>query len=130
MHSGDYYFSSPKVSIYFNKFYYRALRFNIPKYVNIAITTGQMSQMIFGIYVNYIVKQVKKRGEPCSVSDENVTVSFVMYASYFALFFHFFYLAYIKKSKKVSVNGRKDQQNGIKTNGAHKTNSIENKKQS
>jgi elongation of very long chain fatty acids protein 6 len=93
----------------------RALRFQIPKFVNIAITTGQISQMIFGIYVNITVYQAKKRGDPCSVSDENVIVSFLMYASYFALFFHFFYLAYIKKSpKKVAT-----KQNGVKQNGHH-----------
>jgi elongation of very long chain fatty acids protein 6 len=111
---------------------FRALRFNIPKFVNIAITTGQISQMIFGIYVNLKAYGIRKRGDPCDTSDENITVSFMMYGTYFLLFFHFFYLAYIKKpTRKITDNNAKKQQNGV--NGVHHKNNnnsiIENKKQ-
>lgn len=87
---------------------FRAMRFKIPKFVNITITFGQMSQMVFGIYVNVTAYLVKKRGEKCQVSDENITWSFIMYASYFVLFFHFFYKAYIapKSVKKHEQNGK------------------------
>jgi elongation of very long chain fatty acids protein 6 len=78
----------------------RAMRFRIPKWVNIVITSGQISQMIIGIYVNSIAYSKKKRGEYCGVSDENITWSFIMYFSYFLLFFHFFYNAYIAPSPK------------------------------
>ena len=109
---------------------FRALRFNIPKIVNIAITSGQISQMVFGIYVNLKAYGIKKEGRPCDVSDENITVSFIMYGSYFLLFFHFFYLAYIKKpvNKRETLNNKKEH-NGVGKNGIHKNNSIENKKQ-
>lgn len=105
---------------------FRALRFNIPKFISIAITTGQISQMIFGIYVNCIVYQVKKRGEPCKTSDENVIVSFVMYGTYFLLFFKFFYSAYIKKPIKKVTNGitnKKELNGGTShaSNGTHKS---------
>lgn len=63
--------------------------------------------MIFGIYVNLTVYSVKKRGDKCQVSDDNVTWSFIMYASYFVLFFHFFYKAYISpKAVKNQPNGK------------------------
>lgn len=73
----------------------RALRFKIPKWVNIAITSGQISQMVFGIYVNCQAYLKKQRGESCEISDENIKWSFLMYFSYFLLFFHFFYKTYI-----------------------------------
>jgi len=89
---------------------FRAMRFNIPKWVNIAITSGQISQMIIGIVVNLVAYSTKKRGEQCAVTDENIQWSFIMYFSYFLLFFHFFYNAYISKSSKKS-----QKQNGTTT---------------
>jgi hypothetical protein len=96
---------------------FRALRFQIPKWVNIAITSGQISQMVFGIYVNTVAYMKKRRGEHCDVSDENITWSFIMYFSYFVLFFNFFYKAYIApKSKRSGVVANGKHQNG---NGVH-----------
>ena len=102
---------------------FRALRFNIPKWVNIVITSGQISQMIFGIYVNTIAYYKKQRGESCDVSNENIKWSFIMYFTYFVLFFHFFYEAYLAKPKrrtttKQQANGHHHHQNG-KLNGHH-----------
>ncbi len=63
--------------------------------------------MGIGIYINIKVYNVKKLGEPCAVTDENVLLSFLMYGSYFMFFCHFFYLAYLKKTtKKLSSNGK------------------------
>lgn len=94
---------------------FRALRFSIPKWVNIAITSGQISQMVFGIYVNCVVYFKKARGEPCGVSDDNIRWSFFMYFTYFLLFFKFFYGAYIApKPSKVHA-----KTNGAVTNGHH-----------
>jgi elongation of very long chain fatty acids protein 6 len=106
---------------------FRALRFKIPRWVNVAITSGQISQMIIGIFVNLTAYYKKKRGEECAVSDENIKWSFIMYFSYFLLFFHFFYNAYIANSKKKTqqqngsataiANGKSYHQNGTKSNG-------------
>jgi elongation of very long chain fatty acids protein 6 len=109
---------------------FRALRFKIPRWVNVAITSGQISQMIIGIFVNLTAYYKKKRGEECAVTDENIKWSFIMYFSYFLLFFHFFYNAYIVNSKKktqqqqqqqngsaIVANGKAYHQNGIKSNG-------------
>ena len=92
------------------------MRFKIPKWVNIAITSGQISQMIFGIYVNCQAYLKKQRGEYCEISEENIRWSFLMYFSYFILFFHFFYKAYIAAPSKprpgVAVNGKSNGTNG------------------
>ena len=111
---------------------FRALRFKIPKWVNIAITSGQISQMVFGIMINYLAYQKKKRGEPCSVSDENIQWSFFMYFTYFLLFFHFFYNAYLASPKKRdgvkngSANGHSKANGHINGNGHHIKSDINN----
>jgi len=107
---------------------FRALRFKIPKWVNVTITSSQISQMVFGIYVNCMVYWKKSRGEPCGVSDENIRMSFLMYFSYFLLFFKFFYHAYISSKRHDSkssgpaapakVNANRHCANGVcLTNG-------------
>lgn len=78
----------------------RALRYQIPKYISILITCGQISQMVVGIYINTVAYTQKKSGNTCHVSYENITFSFLMYASYFLLFCKFFYTAYVSKSNK------------------------------
>jgi elongation of very long chain fatty acids protein 6 len=84
----------------------RALRIRVPKKVTMSITFIQLSQMIFGIYVNWSAYQVYKRGDTCHISDDNIKYSILMYASYFMLFAHFFYNAYMAPKKQVSE--RKD----------------------
>ena len=127
-------------SVMYSYYAFRAMRFNIPKWVNMTITTGQISQMVFGIYVNCVAYFRKQRGQPCQVSDENIMWSFIMYGSYFLLFFHFFYKAYISppanskrtvtvdstsnghiigKADGLLANGNGKYQNGISSNGYH-----------
>ncbi len=72
-----------------------ALRFKIPKWVNIILTSSQILQMIIGIYINFSAFLIKQRGGSCSISDNNLKFSFVMYLSYFILFFNFFYKVYL-----------------------------------
>ncbi|XP_013379110.1 putative fatty acid elongation protein 3 [Lingula anatina] len=75
----------------------RALRYNIPKWVNIMITLMQLLQMVIGVVINIWVYQIKSRGEPCQQSWDNLKYAFLMYFSYFVLFANFFYNAYLKK---------------------------------
>ncbi len=103
---------------------FKALRFKIPKWINIIITSAQLSQMFFGIGINITAFLAKKRGDKCHITDENIMWSFIMYFSYFLLFFKFFYTAYIAKSKSsVSdvnyshANGTMNGVNGLKKNG-------------
>lgn len=107
---------------------FRALRFNIPKWVNIAITSGQISQMVFGIFINCKAYLMKRRGEQCNISDDNIIWSFIMYFSYFLLFFHFFYKAYIAPKPKSSKG--KSTQNGHANGVANGHHHSEDKKKS
>lgn len=81
---------------------FRAMRFSIPKQVNIVITSLQIAQMIVGIYVNLTAYFAKARGTDCYVPYENIYWSFFMYFTYFLLFFHFFRNAYLKKAAHAS----------------------------
>jgi len=99
---------------------FRALRFRIPKWVNIAITSGQISQMVFGIYVNCVAYFKKQRGEHCEISDENIKWSFIMYFTYFLLFFHFFYNAYINPKSNKRVGSSPTGKPYMNGNGVHK----------
>lgn len=75
----------------------KALRFRVPRFVAMFITTAQLAQMVMGSAVNIWAYQVKQAGNECHVSYENIKISLIMYTSYFVLFAHFFRRAYMKK---------------------------------
>lgn len=96
-------------SFMYGYYAFRALRFKIPKWVNIAITSGQISQMVVGLYVNSIAYKKKINGEKCHVSYESIYWSFFMYFTYFVLFFNFFMNAYLRKQPIIkTINLKKD----------------------
>ena len=120
-------------SLMYTYYAFKAMRFYIPKWVSMVITTLQIMQMIVGTAVNILAWQVKSSGRYCSVSYTNIQVSFLMYSSYMILFSYFFYRVYINKDKfpgllqsntKIYFTSfiTKDDlrgTNGIKTNGLH-----------
>ncbi len=76
------------------------------------ITSLQLSQMIIGCWINLQAWQYKKNGEMCQVTDENLKVSLIMYATYFLLFAHFFLGSYIFTSKRGNKqNDKKHEKN-------------------
>merc|ERR1711963_385048 len=81
---------------------FKAMRFNVPKFLAMIITTLQLIQMVVGCLVNIWTYQIKEDGLECQVSDNNIKLSLLMYCSYFVLFARFFYNAYLKpkNSKK------------------------------
>ena len=81
---------------------FRALHFKIPKWVNIAITSMQIIQMVFGVYINVSAYLLKRNGGSCDISDENLNFAFLMYLSYLILFSNFFYHSYLSPSKRVA----------------------------
>ncbi|XP_064618044.1 very long chain fatty acid elongase 6-like [Liolophura sinensis] len=81
----------------------RALKFNVPSYVNIFITAMQLTQMICGCAINVWIFQIKGRGETCHQTYGNINLSSLMYFSYFVLFAHFFYSTYVLKKDRGKV---------------------------
>ena len=82
---------------------FRAMKFSIPKWVQITVTVCQLSQMVVGCFVNYKAYVYKEAGTHCNVAYSNIFWSFVMYAIYFLLFLHLFVVNYVLKppTKKV-----------------------------
>lgn len=92
---------------------FRALHFKIPKWVNILITSMQIIQMVFGVYINVSSYFIKRNGGYCFNSDENLNFAFLMYFSYLILFSNFFYQSYISPSKRaVKATTTQDETNG------------------
>ena len=82
----------------------RAMKFQVPRFVNVCITTMQIIQMVMGMVVNYSVYMAKVKGLPCNQTDFNLTLCSLMYFSYFYLFSQFFYNTYLKAKP---VEGKK-----------------------
>jgi elongation of very long chain fatty acids protein 6 len=87
-------------AVMYGYYAFKAMRFNIPKWVNVTITSMQLSQMAIGIYVNVMAFVIKQRGEHCLVTYDNLKWAFLMYLSYFCLFFHFFYKTYLSPAPR------------------------------
>jgi elongation of very long chain fatty acids protein 6 len=94
-------------AIMYSYYAFRALRFNIPKAVSIAITSLQLLQMLVGIFVNLVagVELFMGRQATCRVTPENIYFSFLLYFSFFLLFFHYFRNAYLKKATTTTRRG-------------------------
>ncbi|CAD5119063.1 unnamed protein product [Dimorphilus gyrociliatus] len=80
----------------------KAMRFSIPKWVSVAITSLQIAQMVVGLSVNIRVYYLKNRNQYCQQTYDNLVWSSLMYLSYLFLFLSFFINAYLKTGKKIS----------------------------
>jgi len=92
-------------SIMYSYYALKALKFRVPRFIAMVITTAQLAQMIMGSAVNIWAYQVKQAGNECHVSYDNIKISLIMYTSYFVLFAHFFRRAYF--APKVNVQKEK-----------------------
>ena len=72
---------------------------SIPSWINIVLTSLQITQMFVGCAINCYAYSVRSSGGFCSTTDENLRASFLMYLSYFTLFVHFFYETYMTKRR-------------------------------
>jgi len=92
---------------------FRAMKYRIPKWIQVTVTMFQLSQMGVGCFVNYKAYVYKQDNVPCQVAYSNIFWSFVMYAIYFALFLHFFFVSYLLKKSDVKVNndGKESKKN-------------------
>ncbi|XP_068244800.1 very long chain fatty acid elongase 6 isoform X2 [Palaemon carinicauda] len=87
-------------SIMYSYYALKALKFRVPRWVAMGITTAQLLQMVMGAAVNIWAYQVKQAGNECHVSYDNIKISLLMYTSYFVLFARFFRRAYVVKDKE------------------------------
>jgi elongation of very long chain fatty acids protein 6 len=88
---------------------FRVLRYNIPVFVMITITSLQTFQMVIGIYVNTYALLKKNKGGFCRVSYENIYWSFFMYFTFFILFSNFFVNRYLRKPARKDSGTNKNK---------------------
>ncbi len=100
-------------SFMYTYYAFKAMRFQIPRFVSMVITSLQIVQMIVGTAVVLSAYHYKTQGHACQASYENLRYSFLMYFSYIVLFSYFFYNAYINKTPPPKELPQKEQhQNG------------------
>ena len=117
-------------SLMYSYYALRAMRFRLPRWVSILITSLQILQMIMGIVLNVSSYLYKSNGHACHQTYKNIFFGLGMYLSYFALFSHFFYNSYLKakssKQKSMDQNANSVQTNGVaKSNGTSVKNGIQ-----
>lgn len=113
-------------TVMYGYFCLKALRFTIPRFVSVSITTMQIIQMIFGLIINTHMLIDLVTTKTCDATHHVIIPGVLMYGLYFYFFVSFFYKAYV--SPKVS----KAQQisNGVKSSNTfdQNNNSIAQKK--
>ncbi|XP_044874778.1 elongation of very long chain fatty acids protein 6 isoform X2 [Mauremys mutica] len=77
----------------------RAAGFRVSRKFAMFITLSQITQMLIGCVVNYLVFSWMQQGQ-CHSHVQNIIWSSLMYLSYFVLFCHFFFEAYVGKTRK------------------------------
>ena len=74
----------------------KAMRFRLPSFINIFITSIQILQMLMGVVIVIKAYQYKAQGHFCQQSKINMQYCAVMYSSYLILFVLFFYQTYLR----------------------------------
>lgn len=90
-------------SIMYTYYALKAARVHVPKWVNIVITSLQITQMMMGIFINTKSYLLRSNGYECHQTYENMFYAMLMYIAYFVLFAHFFYVTYLSKPKSKTV---------------------------
>lgn len=85
----------------------RAAGFKLSRKFAMFITLTQITQMLMGCVVNYLVYSWMQQGQECPSHMQNIVWSSLMYLSYFVLFVQFFFEAYIGKSKSLALAASK-----------------------
>ncbi|GAB1288108.1 Elongation of very long chain fatty acids protein 6 [Apodemus speciosus] len=81
----------------------RAAGFRVSRKFAMFITLSQITQMLMGCVINYLVfNWMQHDNDQCYSHFQNIFWSSLMYLSYLVLFCHFFFEAYIGKVKKAT----------------------------
>lgn len=87
-------------SIMYTYYAVRASGRRAPQWVSQCITVLQLSQMLFGLYVNLLSYYERETRPDCVYRPELFYSAMLMYTSYAILFAHYFYQAYCKKKSE------------------------------
>jgi len=82
-------------SMMYSYYALKALRIQIPRVVNISITTLQIMQMLFGLIINFYILKLKYLGMKCDISVSVLFNGLILYAVFFILFINYFIRTYL-----------------------------------
>jgi elongation of very long chain fatty acids protein 6 len=82
-------------SMMYSYYALKALRIQIPRVVNISITTLQIMQMLFGLIINFYILKLKYLGMKCDISVSVLFNSLILYTVFFILFINYFIRTYL-----------------------------------
>ena len=108
-------------SLMYTYYALKAVRVPIPGLISISITSLQILQMVFGLYINYTVIGFKKSGIACDCSLSVATTGLALYTLFLILFVNYFIRAYLVKPMlnpniDINRNGQKQNGNVVKNN--------------
>ncbi|CAG2104036.1 unnamed protein product [Medioppia subpectinata] len=78
----------------------KAFRLSIPRAVNVTITSLQIVQMLYGLYVNVQALWYKITGQPCDCHISVALTGTSLYGLFFVLFMNFFIRSYLLKPQQ------------------------------
>ncbi|KAF7493473.1 Elongation of very long chain fatty acids protein 6 [Sarcoptes scabiei] len=81
----------------YSYYFLKSLQFRISRTIAMTITISQITQMIFGLYINYKAYFIRNSGESCDTSFSASICGLLIYLIFFLLFIKFFVLAYCSK---------------------------------
>lgn len=82
-------------SLMYSYYALKALHVYIPQRVSITITTLQVVQMFFGVFINYQCLWMKLVGRPVDISYSVCLTGCVLYGLFAVMFIHFFVTRYV-----------------------------------
>ncbi|KAH7644168.1 hypothetical protein DERF_014687 [Dermatophagoides farinae] len=110
----------------------KAMRFRISRLIAMTITIAQITQMIFGLYINMKAYLIKQSGQSCDTSISASLCGLFIYFLFFLLFIKFFVFSYcsrfpligLRKSLRTTTTKTTSniKNNSIITNNSHSTN--------
>ncbi|CAG2106066.1 unnamed protein product [Medioppia subpectinata] len=105
-------------SLMYSYYALKAIRVPVSRTIAMAITTAQILQMVFGLYINFFAFHQKWSGRHCDTSISASASGLILYALFFALFINFFAKTYgnrftLKSMKRLLSGAAKDVLNKV-----------------
>lgn len=90
-------------SLMYSYYACKAFRIVIPRAVNVSITSLQIIQMLYGLWINIRVVHFKLTEQPCDAHLSVALTGLSLYGLFFILFVNFFIRSYLLKPKTKSM---------------------------
>ena len=83
-------------AIMYTYYAFKAMKYRVPVFVSMFITSVQFIQMVLGVYAMYLGYGMTLTNQSCQLTSREALWYFGVYFSFLFLFGHFFYKTYIE----------------------------------